>query len=292
MINGEPPRAGEVFGFGDAAKTLEQIAQSQGESFYRGALADAIIRESRASGGLMTLEDLASHEPTWVDPIALDYRGITLLEIPPNGQGIAAQMALGMLEGLAIQEMEADSPDALHVQIEAMKLAFADGHRYIADPLSLDCEPARLLDRAYLAGAREADRSTACRLPHVWHAAAGWNGVSGRGGCFGNDGVVHPVELHGLWLGDRGAGRGHQPAEPRVRVCSGAGSSQLRRPAQAPLSHDHPGAGDARGKGGDGVWRDGRVDAAPGSRADDQPHLRLEAGPAGGRRWAAMACDR
>lgn len=150
LPNGQAPRAGERFVFEDQAKTLEAIAATKGESFYRGDLAHKIAAHAQATGGLMTVDDLASHEADWVEPVAQDYRDYTLHEIPPNGQGLAALLMLGILQHWPMQDYAVDSADSLHLQIEAMKLAYADAHRYIADTAHMDVQVSSLLDPQYL----------------------------------------------------------------------------------------------------------------------------------------------
>ncbi len=149
--NGKAPRAGEQFKSPDHGQTLRAIASSKGEAFYRGELARAIVDHAQGAGGLLTAEDLASHEPFWVRPISVAYRDCELHEIPPNGQGLVALIALGILGNFDLGVSPVDSADSLHLQIEAMKLAFADGHRYIADPDSMDITVDELLDSSYLA---------------------------------------------------------------------------------------------------------------------------------------------
>jgi len=151
MPNGRTPEPGEVFQFEAQARTLERIAETKGEAYYRGDLAEKIAAHAKNTGGAMTVDDLAAHQADWVDPIQADYHGYTLHEIPPNGQGIAALLMLGMLENLDIPSHPVDSADSIHLQLEAMKLAFADGHRYVSDPATRDIEYEQLLDPAYLA---------------------------------------------------------------------------------------------------------------------------------------------
>jgi gamma-glutamyltranspeptidase / glutathione hydrolase len=151
LPDGRPPRAGELFKFKKHAKALEEIALSKGKAFYRGNLADKIEAAAKKQGGAMRATDLASHEPYWVKPLQMDYRGYTLHEIPPNGQGIVALMALGMLEHFDLRSHPVDGPDSLHLQIEALKLAFADARAFVADidymkPVS----PQSLLNKDYL----------------------------------------------------------------------------------------------------------------------------------------------
>jgi len=147
---GRAPNVGELFQFKAAAKGLRAIAETKGRAFYEGEIAEALVRFSKQHGGVMSLQDLASYRPEWVEPIAQNYRGYTLHEIPPNGQGIAALIALGILENFDIASMKVDGIDSQHLQIEAMKLAFADVYRYVADPRYMEVTPAQMLDPAYL----------------------------------------------------------------------------------------------------------------------------------------------
>jgi gamma-glutamyltranspeptidase / glutathione hydrolase len=149
--DGREPAPGRIFRNPDQAGSLRKIADTKGEAYYRGELAERIVAHARATGGTMTADDLASHTADWVEPISQVYRGHRLHEIPPNGQGLAALIALGILQHRDIGHLDPDCPDVLHLQIEAMKLAFADAHRYIADPKSMDVKPEQLLDPAYLA---------------------------------------------------------------------------------------------------------------------------------------------
>ncbi|APV49956.1 gamma-glutamyltransferase [Betaproteobacteria bacterium GR16-43] len=145
------PYAGERFYCPQQAETLEEIAATKGESFYRGSLAERIALASQSDVGAMTAEDLAAHTNDWVDTISVDYRGYRLHEIPPNGHGIASLSALGILSHFDVGSHPADSADSIHLQIEAMKLAFADAWRHVSDPASMKVTVAELLDPAYLA---------------------------------------------------------------------------------------------------------------------------------------------
>ena len=147
---GRAPNVGELFQFKAAARGLKAIAQSKGRAFYEGEIAQALVQFSAQHGGSMSLQDLAQYRPEWVTPIEQKYRGYSLHEIPPNGQGIAALIALGILENFDVAGMAVDGVDSQHLQIEAMKLAFADVYRYVADPRSMDITPAQMLDPAYL----------------------------------------------------------------------------------------------------------------------------------------------
>ncbi len=147
---GRAPRVGELFQFKAAARALRAIAESKGAAYYGGAIAQAIEKFSAQNGGSITARDFEHYRPEWVQPIAKDYRGYTLHEIPPNGQGIAALMALGILDKFDVAGLPVDGVDSQHLQIEAMKLAFADVYKYVAEPSSMEVTPAQMLDDAYL----------------------------------------------------------------------------------------------------------------------------------------------
>ena len=150
LINGKAPKPGQLFKFPAQARTLELIAETEGEAFYHGELAEKIVDHAKNTCGLMTLEDLDCHKPTWEKTITMDYKGITLHEIPPNGQGLAALIMLGILKKFDINSFQPDSAESLHLQLEAMKLAVADTHRYVSDPKSLEFDPKHLIDDDYL----------------------------------------------------------------------------------------------------------------------------------------------
>ncbi len=151
LPGGNPPQPGERFRFPAHAAALERIRDSKGEAFYRGELAARIEAHARKHGAAMRASDLAAHRPDWIAPLEVGYRGYTLHELPPNGQGIVALIALGILEHFDVASHPVDGADSLHLQIEAQKLAFADARRYVADPGHMDIRPQQLLDRGYLA---------------------------------------------------------------------------------------------------------------------------------------------
>jgi gamma-glutamyltranspeptidase/glutathione hydrolase len=151
LPDGRAPLPGELFRFPEHAATLEKIAETNGEAFYRGELAAAMVAHSTANGGAMLASDLAAHRVDWVGTITQDYRDYTVHEIPPNGQGIVALIALGILEHFDMASLPVDSADSLHLQIEAVKLAFADALAYVADIDSMPLQPGRLLEKDYLA---------------------------------------------------------------------------------------------------------------------------------------------
>jgi gamma-glutamyltranspeptidase/glutathione hydrolase len=168
MPDGRAPHAGECFEFPEAARTLELIAQSQGEAFYHGELASKMEAHAAACGGALTRADLAAHVNDWVAPVAQDYRGLTLHELPPNGQGIIALIALGILANVDLAAHAVDFADSVHLQIEAVKLALVDAARYVADPAHMELVAERLLDPAYLRS-----RAALIRMDHAQHFGHG-----------------------------------------------------------------------------------------------------------------------
>jgi len=151
MPHGRAPHMGEKMVYPGHAKTLRHLAQQGPRAFYEGQIAEQIAAFSRECGGAMTAHDLRQYKTDWVEPIGRDYRGHTVHEIPPNGQGIAALIALGILEKFDLQSLPVDGIASQHLQIEAMKLAFADVYRYVSDPRSMEVTPEQMLDDAYLA---------------------------------------------------------------------------------------------------------------------------------------------
>ena len=151
LPKGRAPEVGERFAMPNMARALKLIGATKGEAFYRGEIGAAVAGWSSQHGGALTAADLANYRPEWVEPLAQEYRGHTLHEIPPNGQGIAAQMALGMLQHFDLAALPIDGPACQHLQIEAMKLAFADVYRFVADERFMEGPPSTLLDPQYLA---------------------------------------------------------------------------------------------------------------------------------------------
>jgi gamma-glutamyltranspeptidase/glutathione hydrolase len=133
LINGHAPRLGEIFRNPDLAHSLELVAQGGADAFYKGEIARRIVAYSGKLGGTIAAGDLAEYSSEWVEPISTSYRGWTVYEIPPNGQGIAVLLMLNIMEMFPVAQSGHNSMDALHVMIEAKKLAYADMHRYVAD---------------------------------------------------------------------------------------------------------------------------------------------------------------
>jgi gamma-glutamyltranspeptidase/glutathione hydrolase len=162
LLDGKAPRAGDVHRQPQLAQTLKRLAAAGREAFYRGDIARQIVQFSQENGGFFSLDDFATHTTDWVEPIGVDYRGHTILELPPNGQGITALIALNILEGFDIASMTYGSAPYYHLLIEATKQAFADRDRYVADPAFADLPIAGLLSKEYAKARRqEIDRQRA-----------------------------------------------------------------------------------------------------------------------------------
>jgi gamma-glutamyltranspeptidase/glutathione hydrolase len=226
MPGGRAPRAGELFACTAMAQSLRQIAETKGRSFYSGELADKICAFAKKGNAALSRDDLAWHQPEWCGTIAKSFGDVALHEIPPNGQGIAACMALGILDHLDLAEHAVDSVDALHLQIEAMKLAFADVRAYVGDQRFMtDVRVADLLDDDYLASrAKRIDRTKAQNFGRgrtsgsdtVCLAAGDENGmmvayIQSNYAGFGS-GVVVPGT--GIALQNRGFGFSLKPGHP------------------------------------------------------------------------------
>ena len=155
LLDGKAPQAGDVHRQPDLAQTFRILAAEGRDAFYTGEIAQRIVKFSQDHGGFLSLEDFAAHTTDWVEPIRTDYRGHTILELPPNGQGITALLALNVLEGYDLSAMDYGSAAYYHLLIEATKQAFADRSRYIADPDHAELPVAGLLSKAYAAERRQ-----------------------------------------------------------------------------------------------------------------------------------------
>ncbi|MGM0464574.1 MAG: gamma-glutamyltransferase [Bacteroidota bacterium] len=149
MPGGKAPRKGEIFKNPALANTLEQIAEGGREEFYRGSIARIISDFVQEQGGFLTYEDMAKHRSEWVEPISTDYRGYTVWELPPNGQGTAALQMLNILEGYDIKNMGFGSSEYIHHFVEAKKLAFEDRAKYYSDPAFNDIPVEQLISKEY-----------------------------------------------------------------------------------------------------------------------------------------------
>jgi gamma-glutamyltranspeptidase/glutathione hydrolase len=209
-------------------RTLRCLAANGFRDFYEGEVADAIVAWAAQTGGSLSFTDLADHRSQWVDPVGVDYRGHRIWELPPNGQGIAALLALGMLERTDLDHHPHHSPRAWHLQVEAMKLAFADSDAFVADPDLVPVPTSGLLDTDYLATraaligdqAGPAPRGTPVRGGTVYLCTADRSGqmvsfIQSNYMGFGS-GVVVPD--YGVSLQNRGAGFVLDPDHPNAAV--------------------------------------------------------------------------
>ncbi len=154
-LAGRAPQAGEIFRNPGLARTFQFLAEGGKKAFYQGEIADSIARVVQASGGCLEVDDLADHTSTWVEPISVSYRGVRVWECPPNGQGLAALLALNILEGYQISASQPLSVPRLHLQIEALRLAFADTRWYVTDPAFNPAPLEELLSKEYAAERRK-----------------------------------------------------------------------------------------------------------------------------------------
>ncbi len=155
LPNGKPPAVGEIFTNKNLAGSLKQIAAGGRDVFYKGQLAQKIVKFAQSQGGLHTMSDFANHTSNWIDPISVTYRGYTVYELPPNTQGLAALEMLNILEGYGVKTLGHNSAEYLHHLVEAKKLAYADRARYIADPAFYQAPLDKLLSKDYAAEQRK-----------------------------------------------------------------------------------------------------------------------------------------
>lgn len=149
---GQPPAVGSIVTLPDHARTLKAIADSEGQAFYKGALADAMVEASKTQGGYLRQEDLDAFSVKWVEPLSVEYRGHTVWELPPHGQGISALMALKILEGVPLEGRSEE--EICHLKMEALKLAQVDTLAHVTDARHMKVTPEELLDPDYIAGRR------------------------------------------------------------------------------------------------------------------------------------------
>jgi gamma-glutamyltranspeptidase/glutathione hydrolase len=209
LPGGRAPRAGEMLANPRLAAAYELLAAEGRDAFYRGPIAAAIEDYLGANGGFIARADLAVHRSEWVDPVSTTYRGWQVLELPPNGQGIAVLEMLNLLEGYDLASLEWGSAEHLHLVIEAKKLAFEDRARYYADPAFAAVPVAELISKAYAARRR--------------------HGVSRRGRLPRQHGVADPEQLRGLRLRNDDRAVRLRPPEPRLVVRARARPSERVR---------------------------------------------------------------
>jgi gamma-glutamyltranspeptidase/glutathione hydrolase len=155
LINGEGPHSGQIMKNPTLARTFEEIVDHGKDGFYKGRVAEEIVSLIRSRGGYLALEDLERHKSEWVNPISVDYKGITVSEIPPNGQGITALLALNIIEEFDFDSIKHFSSDYFHLLIESMRIAFADSRWYVSDPEFNDIPIKELLSKSYASTRRK-----------------------------------------------------------------------------------------------------------------------------------------
>lgn len=294
LPGGRAPRAGERIALPDHAATLEQLAATHGDALYRGALGEQLVAHARATGGALREQDLTAHTPEWVSTLTRDAGGSRIHELPPNGQGVAALIALGILERTDVADRDPDDPAALHWQIEATKHALADARTEVADPDRMRVQPWALLARERLDARAAALRTDHASDPGHGHAdlggtvflvAADREGravslIQSNYEGFGS-GVVVPGT--GIALHNRGAGFVTDASHPNV-VTPGARPFHTIIPALATDHADVPRA--AFGVMGGPMQAQGHVQlvcrstlAGQGPQAAiDAPRWRVDAG--------------
>lgn len=227
LPGGRAPRYGELVTLPALGRTLQAIADGGRAAFYTGEVAERIATFVQQKGGWLTATDLANHRSDWDEPIHTDYRGVTVWECPPNGQGIAALLALNIAEGFALPAMPAQSPEVYHYLIESMRLAFTDALQYVADPRAVDVPIAQLLSKTYAARRRAAilpaaalvdvaygNPSGSADTVYVTAIDAAGNACSFINSVFHSFGSGLVVPSTGIVLQNRGALFSLDPAHP------------------------------------------------------------------------------
>ncbi|HEX9894754.1 MAG TPA: gamma-glutamyltransferase [Gemmatimonadales bacterium] len=257
LIDGQrAPRAGEWHQNPDLATTFQAIAGQGTKAFYGGPLGQRIVDRVRDMGGFLTLEDLARHQSEWVDPVSARFRGHTVWELPPNGQGIAALEMLRILEPYDLKAMGHNSSAYLHHLVEATKLAFADLARWVGDPAAMTIPPTRLLDEGFIQSRRAlfdplraAERlepgaaATASETIYLAAADSDGNMVSLINSIYSNFGSGVVVPGTGFALQNRGAGFTLEP-----------GLANTLAPGKRPLHTITPAFVSTPGAAGEEPW--------------------------------------
>ncbi|HEX4231229.1 MAG TPA: gamma-glutamyltransferase [Bryobacteraceae bacterium] len=228
LPDGKPPETGQVFRNPDMARAFRLVAEQGPDAYYKGDIATAILKTSQHLGGTMTAGDLATFSPEWVNPISIDYRGWRVYELPPNGQGVAALEMLKIMETQPPSIAGPFSADEWHERIEAMKLAYSDVHRYVADPRTYDAPIAGLLSSDYANKRAELinPNRANCDVPpgepvgsnttYLTVVDKDGNIASWIQSVFGYFGSRVTVEGMGFELQNRGAGFTLDPKSPNV----------------------------------------------------------------------------
>ena len=228
LPGGKAPQEGEVFRNPDLAKSLRLIAEQGRDAYYKGAIAEAIVAFSETNGGFFSMEDFSRHRSDWIEPQGTTYRGVTLYELPPNGQGIAALQMLNILEGYDLAAMGRDSADFWHVMVEAKKLAFEDRARFYADLDFMDVPVEGLIskeygkERAKLIDMKRSARRITAGDPRLYHGDTTYLTVADKDGNmvsliqsnYTGFGSGYVVEGWGFGIQDRGGLFNLDPESP------------------------------------------------------------------------------
>ena len=263
LPGGRAPRVGELFRNPDLARSLELIAAGGRDAYYRGSIAKSIAAYSAKIGGPMTAADLAEYSSEWVEPISTTYRGWTVYEIPPNGQGIATLEMLNILEGFSLAKYGHNSADALHAMIEAKKLAYADMYRYVGDPKFSEIPVEGLASKDYAAArAKLIDMAKAnCNVP------PGEPALPAKGDTTYLTVVDADGNMVSLIQSNYSAfGSGLVADGTGFAVATLAELALVLGRAQAPAAHHHSRLHDQRPRT-HRVWHHGRIQSGPGPRA-------------------------
>ena len=244
MPNGRAPGIGEPFANPALARAYALIANEGRAAFYGGPIAAAIEDCVRGNGGFLGCEDLAAHRSEWVEPVSTTYRGWSVFELPPNGQGIAVLQMLNILEGFDLGSLEWGSAEHLHLLIEAKKLAFEDRAKFYADPEFAAAPVAAAHREGLRRCAPSAHRSAARRSGADSRRCGGRrrrHGLSRSGRRGRQHGVADPEQLHGLRLRRHGRAVRLRAAEPRLAVRARREARECLPARQAAVPHDHSG---------------------------------------------------
>ena len=227
LVDGRAPRPGDIFVQKNLARTFRTLARGGRDAFYRGEIARAIVDYCRKNGGFLAMEDFAAQKSEWVEPISTTYKGHTLYEMPPNGQGLTALLLLNILEGLDLPSMRGDAERYYHTMIEATKIAFADRNRFLADPAFSKVPVKELLAKDYAARRRALiDAEKAIDVPAYGDVRAGSdttyfsvvdkdrNAVSFINSIYFAFGSAIVAGDTGIMLQNRGAGFSLDPDHP------------------------------------------------------------------------------
>jgi len=221
LIDGRAPEAGDLVVQHDLARTLQRVAEGGRDAFYTGEIAERIVAYSQKVGGLLSLGDLADYRAEWQAPIGIDYRGYRVLECPPNGQGLAALLALAAVAPIDLSEYRRDSPECWHVLIEATKQAMTIAQDHVADPRFADVPVSRLLasvDSPHAWTASSPDARAFGRSDTVYLAVTDGEGnaVSFINSVYDDFGSGHVPPGLGFVMQNRGAGFSLDPRHPNV----------------------------------------------------------------------------